>query len=55
MGPWGPGARVEPEKVLPEPGAWCHGPDGLPCCDGPDECQCSCSWCDCRYAERMGS
>jgi len=25
------------------------------CCDDPDACRCDCRWCDCRYAQRMGS
>ena len=55
MGPWGPGARVEPEKAyrafLPLPGEHC--PDL--CCSDAESCRCDCQWCDCRYAERMGS
>lgn len=25
------------------------------CCDDTETCRCDCRWCDCRYAERMGS
>ena len=31
----------------------CHCSDL--CCDDQDTCRCDCRWCDCRYAERMGS
>lgn len=55
MGPWGPNMPLTPERVL----QWLERPseDHCPdlCCDDPERCRCACSWCDCRYAERMGS
>lgn len=55
MGPWGPGARVEPEKVyIVARIEWDDHCDN-DCCTDHDTCRCDCSWCDCRYAERMGS
>lgn len=55
MGPWGPAAPVRPERVYQE--AQDRYTDHCPdiCCDDQETCRCSCSWCDCRYAERMGS
>lgn len=55
MGPWGPDMPVTPERPVPEVlgASWGHCPDL--CCDDREACRCECSWCDCRYAERMGS
>jgi hypothetical protein len=56
MGPWGPDCPVQPEKVLwdgPE-ARWDYHCDNE-CCQDTETCSCECSWCDCRYAERMGS
>lgn len=55
MGPWGPGMPLTPERVL----QWLEPPQSEHCadlcCGDSDTCRCDCSWCDCRYAERMGS
>lgn len=55
MGPWGPDMPVRPD-IAPTPiqRAWGeHCPDL--CCDDSDACRCECGWCDCRYADRLGS
>lgn len=55
MGPWGPGMPVRPDKLPPLPPQsvqkHCQGD----CCRDGDTCRCDCLYCDCRYAERLGS
>lgn len=55
MGPWGPNKPLTPERVL----QWLQPPKDEHCadlcCDDSETCRCECSWCDCRYAVRMGS
>ena len=55
MGPWGPGMPLQPEEAALR--VWKAEDEHCPdlCCDDPAACRCDCSWCDCRYAERMGS
>lgn len=55
MGPWGPNSPLRPEQYTPEP-ARLPEPHCWNCCDDDAEhCRCDCPYCDCRYAERLGS
>ena len=55
MGPWGPDMPLTPEKAYREPASAPAEHCADLCCDDREACRCDCSWCDCRYAERMGS
>ena len=55
MGPWGPNMPLTPERAR----QWLQPPKDEHCadlcCDSEETCRCDCSWCDCRYAVRLGS
>lgn len=53
--PWWPASREAYEWAnVPVPGILdCHC--DVDCCGDQETCHCDCGFCDCRYAERMGS